>query len=109
MQTEIIVAIIVLIQSVATAIIGGMISKASKRQKDSADKAEARAKERTEESRLSMKLQSASVSLSIANAVAIQSGNTNGALTGALQEAQLARLDYYNYVNGLASARMEER
>ena len=101
-------AIIGLIQSITVVIIGGLFARCSYKSKEAADKAEASAALRAEESRLAMKMMSASVGLGVATAIAVREGNANGAISSALEKASAAQLEYYNFVNTVASKQISK-
>ena len=101
MQIEI--AVIGLIQAVVMAILGGLFARDSKKRKDAARVIEARAALRAEESRLSMKLMSASVHLGMATALAMKEGATNGKMESALRNAKETESEYYDFINAIAA------
>jgi len=68
-----------------------------------AKKREKQASVRAEESRLSMKMMSASTSLSCAIAYAIKEDRVNGKMDTALAEAENAQNEYFRFVNRIAS------
>lgn len=103
MQLQIEVAVIGLIQALMVAIIGGLFARTSKKQKEATDRAEVRAVLRAQESALAMKLTSATLNLSTANAIAIKRGEPNGETDAALTEAKKAMSEYYDLINGVAA------
>ena len=97
------IAIIGLFQAAVVAVIGGLFARDSKSRKRQLDDADVRASLRAEESRLSMKLISADMSLTMATARAVRDGKTNGEMSGALEVAERAQHDYYGFVNAIAA------
>jgi len=61
---------------------------------------------RAEESRLSMKMMSANMSLACAIAYAQKEGRVNGKTDDALAEAKSAQSEYFAFVNRIASERV---
>ena len=101
MQVEI--ALIGAFQMIVVAVVGGLFARSSKKQKESLDRAEIRAALRAEESRLSMKLMSASVNLGIATAAAVKDGHINGKMTNAVDEAEKTEQEYQDFIKAIAS------
>jgi hypothetical protein len=64
---------------------------------------EKRAAVRAKESKLAMKMQDASLSLSLATAIAVERGETNGEMKTARDKAQIAQDEYEDFVRELAS------
>ena len=106
MDHLLIIAVIGFIQAVSVAIIGGLLSRESKKRKASQEHAEKRAKVRAKESLLTMKLMSANNQLAAATGRAVRDGHTNGEMEEALVEAQKAQHEYYNFINNLAAEHM---
>jgi hypothetical protein len=105
-EPGVLIAVVGGIQAVIVAVVGGLFHIESRRHKKRDENAEARAKIRAEESRLSMKLMSANASLTIATAIAVREGKTNGKMTAALSEAEKARDEYYGFINRVAADQM---
>lgn len=84
-----------LIQAVVVALIA---RDAKRREKQNAIRAE--------ESRLSMKMMSANMSLACAIAYAQKEGRVNGKTDDALAEAKSAQSEYFAFVNRIASERV---
>jgi len=103
MDITLLIACITCFQTIAGAIITGLFVYYSKKREQQLDDANARAVLRAEESRLSMKLLSADVKLTMATAIAVKEGRANGKMDAALKEAAAAELEYYNFVNGVAA------
>ena len=97
------IAIIGLFQAAVVAVIGGLFARDSKSRKRQLDDADVRASLRAEESRLSMKLISTNISLSLATAYAVKEGETNGRMSAALAGAEAAQNEYYGFVNAIAA------
>ena len=64
---------------------------------------EKRAAIRAKESKLAMRMQDASLSLSLATAIAVERGETNGEMKAARDKAQSAQEEYEDFVHELAS------
>ena len=64
---------------------------------------EKRAIIRAKESKLAMKMQDASLSLSLATAIAVERGETNGEMKAARDKAKTAQEEYEDFVHELAS------
>ena len=64
---------------------------------------EKRAAIRAKESKLAMKMQDASLSLSLATAIAVERGETNGEMKTARDKAETAQEEYEDFVHELAS------
>ena len=64
---------------------------------------EKRAAIRAKESKLAMKMQDASLSLSLATAIAVERGETNGEMKTARDKAETAQDEYEDFVHELAS------
>ena len=64
---------------------------------------ERRAAVRAKESKLAMKMQDASLSLSLATALAVERGETNGEMKTAREKAKVAQEEYEDFVHELAS------
>jgi len=64
---------------------------------------ERRAAIRAKESKLSMKMQDAGLSLSVATALAVERGETNGEMKTAREKARAAQEEYEDFVHELAS------
>ena len=58
---------------------------------------------RAKESKLSMKMQDAGLSLSIATALAVERGETNGEMKTAREKAKVAQEEYEDFVHELVS------
>ena len=97
------IAIIGFFQAVVVAVLGGVFARDSKKRKNAAHAIEERAKVRAEESRLSMKLMSASVHLGMATAIAIKEKKINGQMDSALIKAKETESEYYDFINGVAA------
>ncbi len=103
MDDTILIAIIGCFQMIAVAVIGGLFARDSRKRKKQLEDAEVRAALRAEESRLNMKLLSASLGLSVETAHAIKRGHTNGEMEEALGTAEAVKSEYYNFVNSVAA------
>jgi hypothetical protein len=103
LDTTLVIAVIGALQTLAVTVIGGLFARDSKRRKKQLDDADVRATLRAEESRLSMRLMSADLSLTRATAHAVKEGRANGTMDAAITEADAAELEYYNFVNGVAA------
>lgn len=97
------IAIVGLLQAVAVAAISGLFARENKARRKQIDDAEAKASLRAEESRLSMRLLSADINLTMATARAVRDGVTNGKMEHALSAAEQAQADYYNFINSVAA------
>jgi hypothetical protein len=64
---------------------------------------ERRAAVRAKESKLAMKMQDANLSLSLATALAVERGETNGEMKTAREKAKTAQEEYEDFVHDLAS------
>ena len=64
---------------------------------------ERRAAVRAKESKLAMKMQDANLSLSLATALAVERGETNGEMKTAREKAKTAQEEYEDFVHELAS------
>jgi len=64
---------------------------------------ERRAAVRAKESKLAMKMQDANLSLSLATALAVERGETNGEMKTAREKARAAQEEYEDFVHELAS------
>ena len=64
---------------------------------------EKRAAIRAKESKLAMKMQDASLSLSLATCIAVERGETNGEMKTARDKAKTAQEEYEDFVHELAS------
>jgi len=58
---------------------------------------------RAKESKLAMKMQDASLSLSLATCIAVERGETNGEMKTARDKAKTAQEEYEDFVHELAS------
>lgn len=103
MEIQVEVAIIGLIQAIFVAIIGGIFAKDSRKRKKSQDKLEARALIRAEESMLMVQMLSSTMHLGQATANAVLTGQTNGQLTKALDEASCTNKLYQDFINKIAA------
>ena len=106
MDHAIIIASFVLVQTVMVAVINGMFSREKKHRQKINESVDRRASLRAEESMLAMRMMSANTSLTIATALALQEGRTNGKMTTALVEAERAQLDYYEFINRIAAQKI---
>ena len=64
---------------------------------------EKRAVIRAKESKLAMKMQDASLSLSLATCIAVERGETNGEMKTARDKAKIAQEEYADFIHELAS------
>ena len=64
---------------------------------------ERRAVVRAKESKLAMKMQDANLSLSLATALAVERGETNGEMKTAREKARAAQEEYEDFIHELAS------
>jgi hypothetical protein len=106
MDTALVITVIGSIQTLAVAVIGGLFARDSKKRKLQLDDVATRALLRAEESRLSMKLLSADVSLTMATARAVKEGRANGKMDAALALAEVAEAEYYAFVNAVAAKQL---
>ncbi len=83
-------------QVLAVAVIGGLFARDNRKRKQ-------RLADAAEESRLNMKLLSAGLCLSVETARALKRGTVNGEMDDALDDAEDAKKEYYNFVNSVAS------
>jgi len=95
-----------LVQAVVVAVIAGLFNRESKRRRADNEAIERRARIRTEESRLSMRLMSANASLAVATGLALKEGRTNGKMEKALLESEKAQHEYYAFINKIAATQM---
>ena len=95
--------IITSIASIVVAIIGGLFGINIKKQNHREEKSEQRATLRTKESRLSMKMMSASIELGIATAQAVKTGHANGEVTKAVEFADKAQHEYNSFLQGVTA------
>jgi hypothetical protein len=86
--------IISAIATVICAFIGALVTIETRKRKRQYEKTEARAGLRAEESRLSMKMMSASIELGEATAIAVSGGKINGEMERARASAKKAREEY---------------
>ena len=108
MNQAIVIAAIAFMQAVVVAFIGGLFSKESKKRKEEQSKIDSNAEIRAKEGLLSMKLMSADMNLTIAVALAVQEGKTNGKMTMALAEAEKAQREYHDFINSVASSQIKK-
>jgi len=106
MENIIIIAIVGSFQAIAVAFISGLFSREAKTWKAEQLKAEKRAKLRVQESILSMKLMTANTKLTVATAIAVQEGKSNGKMSEALAEAEKAEREYRDFINHIATEQM---
>ena len=97
------VALIGLLQAVSVVVIGGVFARSARRRKGEDDAAAARNDLRAQENRLSMSLMSASLRLGVATAVAVKDGTINGKMSAALDHAETAQTEYYDFINKTAA------
>ena len=102
MNQAIVIAAMAFMQAIVVAFIGGLFNRENKKRKEDQSKSDRRAEMRVKESPLSMKLISANTSLTIATALAVQEGKTNGRMSAALAEAEKAQREYYNFIDDTA-------
>jgi len=100
------IAILFLLQPIAVTVIAALLQRESKKRKADNEKADKLASIRAEESRLSMRLTSASVKLGIVTAIAYKDGKSNGKLDAAVAEAEQAQKDYYAFINRIATEKI---
>jgi len=98
--------ILIATQALAVAIVGGLFALMQKKLKIDNSKQEKRAIVRAEEAQLAMRLMSATMSLAVANAIAIQKGEVNGRMDKAIEDADSAQKAYFEFVNRVASERV---
>ena len=106
MDHAIIIAAIVLVQTVAVAVINGIFSRDKKTREAEKQQAEERSILRAEESLLAMEIMSANISLSVEIVHALQEGRTNGKTASALIEAERAQSDYFAFINKIAAQKI---
>lgn len=95
--------IIPALAAIAVAIVEAIASKERKRTKKENEKADARAALRAEESRLSMRMMSATLQLSIVSANALTDGHNNGNVAKAKEAAEEAMAEYEKFVQRVAA------
>ena len=95
--------VLTFVSAIGVALIAGIFGRSERRIKADKARSEARAAIRAEENRLSMAMMGASISLGTATAIAIKEGHTNGYMDKALIEADVAKCEYYKFINDLAS------
>lgn len=88
---------------IAVAIIEALAGLDRKRAKAESEKVTMRASQRAEESRLSMKMMSATLKLSVVTANALTNGHNNGNVEEARIAAREAEEEYANFVAKLAA------
>lgn len=102
------IAIIGLLQAVTVAIVGGLFSRGNRKTKGSTEQTEKHIRLKAEESRLSMKMASANMRLSVQTARALKTNNFNGQLDSALREAEEIQQEYYNFINNLVAVEISK-
>ena len=109
-NVQIVIAVIVFVQAIATTVIGGLFARGSERHNLSLAKAERRAAVRSEEALLTMNLMSACLNLGLATATAIKhsDGKVNGSMDGAIEEAEKAETAYHNFIKKIAAKHMAD-
>lgn len=95
--------IIPAIAAVVVAIIEAIAARDRKRNKADKEAEERRDKERMEESRLSMKMMSATLQLSVVTANALTGGHNNGNVERARKAAEDAEREYQAFLQRIAS------
>jgi len=104
----IIIATITLIQGIAIALISGLFNRETKRRKEEQARLDKRADIRAQEGLLSMKLMATNTSLTIATAIAVQEGTSNGKMSKALAEAEKAQQEYYEFIDRAALSQINK-
>ena len=89
--------------TIIVALIGGFFARDLRKRGKEQEKTDKQAAVRAEESRLSMRLMSAGIKLSMAIATAFKNGKPNGDMDAAILNAKNAEAEYYNFINGLAA------
>lgn len=95
--------IIPALAAVVVAVIEAIAAKERKQTKIEAEKANARAALRAEESRLSMQMMSATLQLSIVSANALTNGHNNGNVERAKTAAENAMSEYEKFLQSVAA------
>ena len=95
--------IIPALAAVVVAVIEAIAAKERKQTKIEAEKANARAALRAEESRLSMQMMSATLQLSIVSANALINGHNNGNVERAKTAAENAMQEYEKFLQSVAA------
>ena len=108
MNQAITIAFITLLQAITVAFISGLFNRESRKRKEDQSKIDQHAEMRIKENLLSMKLISANTSLTVATALAVQEGKTNGKMTAALAEAEKAQKEYYEFINSIAHQQLHK-
>jgi len=108
LNTETKIAVIGAIHTLMLGGFGCVLNKGTKKCQEALEKAENRAELRIKENALSMKLASANMSLSIATAMAVRDGNTNGRMHGALVEAESATKAYQDFVDEIVAQQISK-
>ena len=93
---------------VVVALIGRNQKAENKKAEEARAKAEARAKTRETESRLSMDLMEAASELSEVTAIAVSGGHVNGNMEAARERAKIARENYHNFIHEQAARNVAE-
>lgn len=100
--TSVIVSIITAISAIIVSVIGAINIRSRKQ-------AEHMASLRSQEFRLGMDMQAASIELSDVIAIAVTGGHTNGNVEAARQKAQEAKSKYYAFIKTIAADTLATR
>lgn len=102
------IAIIGLLQAVTVAIVGGLFARGSRKTKETIEQSAKHTLIKAEESRLSMKMASSNMRLSVQTARALKTNNFNGQLDSALREAEEIQQEYYNFINNIVAVEISK-
>jgi hypothetical protein len=91
------------------AVLTGMFALETNRRKLKDAEIELRARQRAEESRLSMALMSAAVRLGTATSLAVEKQTINGEMKEAREDAEKAQKEYWEFINVLAAEDLNRR
>lgn len=90
------------IATIVCAIIAYRSEQRAKITKEEKERSEKRANRRLQESRLSLELMNANCALSVGTALAVKRGHANGELEEGLQQVELARKKYLDFLKAVA-------
>ena len=102
MESQVIVSIISALSAIVVAIVSTINMRSRKRE-------EKKALLRTQEFRLGMDMQAASIELSDVIAIAVTGGHTNGNVEEARKKAQEAKSKYYAFLKDVAAEAVTTR
>ena len=101
--------IIPAIATITVAIIEAKAAKERKQTKEQKDKEEQREQRRAEESRLSMQMMYATLSLSLVTANALTGGHNNGNVEAAKQAATAVEAEYQAFLQKVAAEQLAKK